>query len=247
MAASTRPMTALSALVEIIATRLGATRPLLVGIAGPVAVGKTTIVSELADALPRRGHAVAVLSTDAFLLANDVLTARGLAMRKGFPESYDRVAMAAALATLRSGAAVQIPVYSHDVYDVVPGARQSVAPADVVLLEGVVALQAPVADVLDLAIYVDAPEASVRQWFFERFARLTAAAAGEPSSFYHRFAALPAEQVRELAVATWDGINAPNLREHIAPSAARADVVVHKAADHAIAAVRLRAAAPTAV
>jgi type I pantothenate kinase len=213
--------------------------PFLVGVAGAVAVGKTTIVSAVARGLESRGRPVRVLSTDAFLLPNGILTERGLLMRKGFPESYDGAAIATTLARLRSGQAATVSVYSHEVYDVVPGVTESVPPADVVLVEGIVALQAPSVEHLDLAIYVDAPEAVVRGWFVERFVRLTEAGASDAASFYHRFAAMPGEQLRQLAEATWDAINGPNLVEHIAPSAANADIVVVKAADHSIADVRV--------
>lgn len=236
-------MEALTALIGLIGEHAATTRPLLVGVAGPVAVGKTTIVATLADALARRARTVAVLSTDAFLLSNDDLNARGLQLRKGFPESYDGDAMRAALATLRRGGSAAVPVYSHEVYDVVPGATQSIAPADVILLEGVVALQPPAADSLDLAVYVDAAEADVREWFVARFLRLTAAAATDASSFYHPFAAVPPEQLQAIAAGTWEAINAPNLHQHIAPSAARADVVVRKGADHAVVEVRVTARA----
>lgn len=232
-------MDANAALIELICGRAAMKWPLLVGLAGPVAVGKTTIVRGLADELARRGHAVEVVSTDAFLLPNATLHARGLQLRKGFPESYDTKAMRTALETLRRGGAAAVPVYSHDVYDVVPGAVQSVGPADVILLEGVVALQPPAADLIDLAVYVEAAESDVREWFVARFLRLTAAAAADASSFYHPFAALPPDQLQAIAGGTWDAINAPNLHRHIAPSATRADVVVRKAADHAVAEVRL--------
>jgi type I pantothenate kinase len=221
-----------AALVEMMAAPARA----VVGVAGPVAVGKTTIVRALAERLTVRGRSVRMLTTDAFLLPNVVLSERGMQMRKGFPESYDAVAMGAALARLDAGAAVAVPVYSHDLYDIVPGARDIVEPADVVLVEGIVALQAPAVDHLDLALYIDADEASVRRWFSQRFSRLTAAAADDPGSFYHR---LPADQLEQLAQATWDAINAPNLHAHIAPSAARADVIVRKADDHSIAEVRV--------
>jgi type I pantothenate kinase len=226
------------ALVEVIAQR-ATTAPFLVGFAGAVAVGKTTIVRAVARGLEARGRRVDVLSTDAFLLSNAVLNERGLLMRKGFPESYDDAAIGDVLRRLRSGAAASVRVYSHDVYDVLPDVTATVGPADVVLVEGVVALQSPVADLVDLAVYVDAPEACVRQWFVERFARLTDDGAHDPTSFYHRLAAMPREQVRQLAEATWEGVNGPNLHAHIAPSAARADIVVVKAPDHSIAELRL--------
>jgi type I pantothenate kinase len=226
---------ALAALIRDRAT----TTPLLVGIAGPVAVGKTTIVRALAAELERHGRDVQVLSTDAFLLSNEALNARGLLMRKGFPESYDAAAIAGALGALRAGTAAEVRIYSHEIYDILPEAGETIAPRDVILVEGIVALQPPTVDHLDLAVYVDAPEAVVREWFVDRFARLTAAAIDDAASFYHPFAALPPEQVRQIAEATWETINGPNLRDHIAPSAARADVVVRKAADHSLAELRV--------
>ncbi len=232
-------MATVATLVDLVRDR-ATTTPYLIGVAGAVAVGKTTIVRALAQGLQAPDRRVQVVSTDSFLLANAVLAERGLLMRKGFPESYDADAMRGALQRLRAGQAAKVRVYSHDVYDIVPDASESIVPAEVILIEGIVALQAPAGEYLDLALYVDADEQIVRGWFVERFLRLTAAAAAQPASFYHPFAQLPAEQVQQIAIATWDTINAPNLHQHIAPSAARADVVVRKAADHSIAELRAR-------
>jgi type I pantothenate kinase len=215
-----------------------ARRPAIVGVSGAVAVGKTAIATHLADRIATHGASVQVISTDAFLLPNSVLAERDLVMRKGFPESYDFGAMLGALAAVQRGEEASIPVYSHATYDVVPGAREPVAAVDVLILEGVVALQPPVRDVLDLGAYVDAPEELVRGWFVDRFLRLTADARDDPTSFYHGLAAVDDAQVRAIADATWDGINAVNLREHIAPSGATADVVIIKGPDHAVLSVR---------
>lgn len=219
------------------------TAPFVVGIAGAVAVGKTTIVAALARELASRGRSVHVLSTDAFLLPNQVLNERGQLMRKGFPETYDNAAIATVLGALRSGKSATINVYSHEVYDILPGATAIVAPADVILVEGVVALQQPIVRHLDLTVYIDAPEEHVRSWFVERFVRLTVAGSTDASSFYHPFASLPGAQVRQLAEGTWDAINGPNLREHNAPSGSEADIVVVKGMDHSIVAVRTAEAA----
>jgi type I pantothenate kinase len=227
----------IAALVDLVRTR-ATTAPYLVGVAGAVAVGKTTIVRALAQGLEAPARRVQVVSTDSFLLANDALNRRGLLMRKGFPETYDADAMRTALQRLRARQAARVCSYSHNVYDIVPDVSESIAPAEVILIEGIVALQSPAREHLDLAVYIDAAEDDVRDWFVARFLRLTAAAAAQPASFYHPFAQLPPEQVREIAVATWDAINAPNLHQHIAPAAAGADVVVRKAADHSIAELR---------
>jgi type I pantothenate kinase len=216
------------------------TTPFLVGVAGAVAVGKTTIVRALAHRLEARGRSVRVVTTDAFLLPNQVLNERGLSLRKGFPESYDHAAIADALRRLRSGQAATVSVYSHDVYDIVAGATDTLLAADVVLVEGVVALQQPAVGYLNLAIYIDAAEAHVREWFVERFAQLTAAGASDASSFYNRLAGMPREQVRQLAEGTWETVNLQNLRDHIAPSAANADIMVMKNADHSVAATVLQ-------
>jgi len=226
-------------LVELIYERAAtATSPFFVGVAGAVAVGKTTIVKALSRGLESRGRRVHVLSTDAFLLPNDVLNERGLLMRKGFPESYDEGAIRSVLGRLRCGEAASVSVYSHDIYDIVPGITQTITVPDVMIVEGVVALQKPTVCLLDLAVYVDAAEENVRKWFVERFIGLTETGARDSSSFYHRFSGTPSEQVQQLAEATWDAINGPNLTRHIAPSLARADIVVVKAADHSIAELR---------
>jgi type I pantothenate kinase len=213
-------------------------RPTVVGVSGAVAVGKTTIATQLADRIAAAGTTVRVISTDAFLLPNAVLADRDLVMRKGFPESYDFGALTTAIATVRRGEPTTIPVYSHAVYDVLPDEREPVDPTDVLIVEGVVSLQLPVRELVDIAIYVEAPEEIVRGWFVERFLRFTDDARIDPASFYHGFARLDTAQVRAIAEATWDGINGPNLHEHIAPSGATADAVVEKGGDHSVVGVR---------
>lgn len=224
------------ALAELVVER-ATTRPFLVGVAGSVSVGKTTMVQTIAARLVARGCSVQVLSTDSFLLPNRVLNARGLLMRKGFPESYDHDAIDAALTQIRSGAPALVPVYAHDVYDIVSDRQQRIEPADIVLVEGIVALQEPIAGRLDLAIYIEAAEEYIRDWYVRRFLELAQAGATDTSSYYHRFAGVPPQQLRQLATNTWDSINGPNLHDHIAPSATRADIVVVKAADHSITAL----------
>jgi type I pantothenate kinase len=215
--------------------------PVIVGVAGAVAVGKTTIASELAARIAGDGKRVHVVSTDAFLLSNAELAARDILMRKGFPESYDVAMLVQTIASVREGVTTNIPVYSHAIYDLVPGEVDLIEPIDVLIVEGVIALQPAVRNVLDLAIYVDAPEEVVRGWFVDRFVRLTADARDDATSFYHMFATMESVQVRDIAEATWDGINGVNLREHIAPTMDSADVVIEKAPEHIVVAVRSRA------
>ena len=233
-------MGSLNAVVEAISARARTRTPVIVGIAGPVAAGKTTVATAIADELATGGSLVRVLTTDSFLFPNAELAARDLVMRKGFPETYDDDAIAHVLGRLRRGEPATAPVYSHVTYDIVPGQVLNVEPSDVVLIEGVIALQPSVRRHLDLAIYVDADEEFVREWFVERFVRLTEASRNDETSFYHRFAALPREQLRRLAEGTWDGINGPNLHEHIAPTKAHADLVVSKDADHTVTRVETR-------
>lgn len=221
-------------LADVVAVRL-ADRSQLIGISGAVAVGKSTISRELAVRLRDRGRTVDVVATDGFLHPNAVLAERDLLSRKGFPESFDAGALRVFCAAVKDGAAsVNVPAYSHVVYDVDPDGTFVLEHPDVVVLEGVVALQPPAVDLLDVAVYVDAAEDDVRRWFTDRFLALTAEAEDDPASFYRMFAGMDEAQVRSVAEGTWDGINGPNLRAHIAPSRARAAIVVRKAADHTI-------------
>lgn len=228
-----------AALADAVSDAFGSRAPHIVGIGGAVAVGKSTIARELAEELERRGRRVAVVATDAFLLPNAVLHERGLGLRKGFPETFDLEAVNGFIREVRSGAeTIGVPVYSHETYDILPNRTLEIERPDVVLLEGVIALHESVAAAVDVALYVDADEPIVREWFVERFRRLTTAARDDPSSFYHGFSGLPEDQLTALAMSTWESINGVNLREHILPSRARAAIVVEKEADHGIAAVR---------
>jgi type I pantothenate kinase len=220
------------------ASREGSPRPFLVGVAGPVAVGKSVLARAVASAVESRGRRVAVVSTDGFLLPNAVLAGRGLDARKGFPESYDTAGLEAFVSDLRSGRAqVLVPVYSHEHYDVVDGEVQVVRDADVVIVEGVNALQPPLAAHLDLAIYVDADEEDVFRWYASRFEALRAGDV-DAHPFYRRLAALADDDLQVLARLVWDEVNGRNLREHILPSRGRADLVVGKRADHQIESIR---------
>jgi type I pantothenate kinase len=221
-----------------LAARLAAHRQpgetLVVGITGAVAVGKTTLARQLAEALAPAGH-VEIVSTDGFLKPNAVLEAQGLMMRKGFPESFDAPAMAAALAGLKSGA-VTVPAYSHAIYDVDPAAGRTISGADVVLVEGLGLAPGEMGQrpPLDLLVYIDTEEADVLGWFLDRFMGLWEAAADDPASFYARFRHMTEAQARDFAVQVWNGINRPNWLEHIARAKPVADIVVKKAADHGL-------------
>lgn len=208
--------------------------PLVVGITGSVAVGKTTLARQIAEGLPAH-LMVDIISTDGFLKPNAVLEAEGLAMRKGFPESFDRAALASALATVKSGP-VTVPTYSHSIYDVDPAAARTVAGADIVLVEGL--SLAPDAagrrPPLDVLVYIDAAEEDIVAWFLARFMGLWAAAATDPASFYARFRHMSEAEARQFALSVWNGINRPNWLEHIARARDVADIVVVKALDHSL-------------
>ena len=215
--------------------------PVLVGIAGGVAVGQTTLARAVRDDLADRS--VDVVATDGFLLPNAELGARGLLARKGFPESYDVAAFRAFLAGARAGRLpLRVPCYSHVTYDV-HGSRE-VGCVDVLIVEGVNALSAG-ADLLDVGVYLDADEADLEAWYQRRFLELTAAAADDPSSFYRVFVGLDGARVAGVADDVWRTVNRPNLRDHIAPSAATARLVIRKGADHAVRAVEVRDDGPT--
>ena len=224
-------MDPLETLAELIRERATPDRrPLLVGMAGSVAVGKSTAAAEVAARLdPLR---VQIVSTDGFLLPNAVLAARGLSMRKGFPESYDAERLLRFLADVRSGQPADAPVYSQELYDVLPDRVHRVADVDVVVVEGVNALQPPYADSYDLTVYVDADEDDIIRWYVERFQALRADAVQREDSFFRVFADGDETEVAAIATMVWRSINGVNLHEHIEPTRDTADVVLRKGPDH---------------
>lgn len=229
-------------LATAVSERLKGGGPHVVGIGGAVAVGKSTIAEGLSETLTAMGHRVAVVGTDAFLFPNDLLNERGLAMRKGAPETFDLEGLASFLEDARNGERVEHPVYSHHAYDIVPGESVVLEAADVIVLEGVVALHAAVVPFVDVTIYVEADVTIVRDWFIERFLRMVSLASSDPMSFYGAFEGWSPEQVRSIAEATWDGINGPNFTEHIADTRENADLVLAKDPDHSFAVVNIRPA-----
>jgi type I pantothenate kinase len=209
--------------------------PVLVGVAGGVAAGKSTTADALRHHLEAAGRTVGLLATDAFLWPNAELERRSLTMRKGFPQSYDVEALVAALRQLRAGRTVELPVYSHRTYDRVAGETSVIdGTTDVVVVEGVNALQPEVAAELDASIYVDAQEADARTWFLRRFGELCDGARDDPGSFYAPLASVDDDVRHRVADAAWEGINLVNLREHIGPTRSRATWVLRKGPDHAV-------------
>jgi len=228
--------------------------PFVIGVAGSVAVGKSTtarILKELLSRWPGTPQ-VELVTTDGFLRDNADLQRRDLLQRKGFPESYHRRALLRFVAEVKSGAAeVRAPVYSHLTYDIVPGGSTVVRRPDVLIVEGLNVLQVPrrrndgradlsVSDFFDFSVYVDAPVEDLRRWYVERFLRLRQTAFADPDSYFHRYAALTDEQARETALRIWTEINEPNLRENILPTRDRATLVLTKGENHAVTRIRLR-------
>lgn len=245
-------VTASQSLYQVTDTFLGqpaAKVPYIIGVAGSVAVGKST-TSRVLQALLSRWPAhpkVDLITTDGFLYSNAELERRQLLDRKGFPESYNLRQMLAFLAAVKSGdLEVEAPVYSHESYDVVAGASNLVAQPDIVIVEGLNVLQAGagstvfVSDFFDFSVYVDADEADIKTWYIERFMTLRETVFRDPKAYFHRYARLGEAEAIETADEIWESINGPNLRQNILPTRERAHLILEKHQDHSIRRVRLR-------
>ena len=223
--------------------------PYVIGVAGSVAVGKSTlsrVLKALLSHWPNHPR-VDLVTTDGFLLPQRELEARGLTQRKGFPESYDVRRLLRFLADVKSGLPeVTAPIYSHLAYDVVPGEYQTVHQPDIVIVEGLNVLQTGsrhtmfVSDFFDFSIYVDANESDIEQWYIERFMKLRATVFQNPDSYFHRYAGLNNAEAEATARRIWETINLVNLRENVLPTRERAHLVLEKGRDHAVRRVRLR-------
>jgi type I pantothenate kinase len=224
--------------------------PFIIGVAGSVAVGKSTISRLLKELLSRWEGTprVEMITTDGFLYPNAELERRGIMSRKGFPESYDRLALLKFVADIKSGApSVSAPVYSHLVYDIVPGETNTVNNPDVLIVEGLNVLQSPgagqdlaLSDFFDFKIYVDAETENISQWFLARFDQLRETAFTNPASYFHKYAEMPYEKALATANEIWATINLPNLIENILPTRTRATLVLQKGSQHAVERVLLR-------
>lgn len=226
----------------------------VIAIAGSVAVGKSTAARVIQALLARWPHhpKVDLVTTDGFLYPNAVLESKGLMNRKGFPESYDLRALLQFLRDLKSGQpVVEVPVYSHEAYDIVPDKKKTIRQPDIVIVEGLNVLQTTdgrggpdprtfVSDFFDFSIFIDAKEEHIRQWYVDRFLTFQKTVFQNPSSYFHRYANLNREEARQTALQIWESINAVNLRQNILPTRDRAHLILEKVEDHSVSSVQLR-------
>lgn len=224
--------------------------PFVIGVAGSVAVGKSTtsrVLRELLSLHPDTPR-VALVTTDGFLWPTEELERRGILHRKGFPESYDRRALLRFVTQVKSGVSpVKAPAYSHLHYDRIMGEYQTVDSPDVVILEGLNVLQPPatgsaiaVSDLFDFSIYVDAKPEHIAHWYVERFLTLQKGAFANPQSYFHRYSSLSEADARREASRIWSEVNEPNLIHNIAPTRPRASLILRKEADHRVHSILLR-------
>jgi len=217
-------------------------RPFVLAVAGSVAVGKSTFARVLRALLAQTGRTVELVATDGFLWPTAILEKRVLMRRKGFPESYDLERMLVFLAELKEGKSeLGVPVYSHELYDIVPGQFQTITQPQVLILEGLNVLQessrnsaAVAADYFDFSVYLDADENDVEQWYVARFSVLQRTVFQRPTSYFHHLKDLRPAEVRKTGQEIWRSINLPNLLQNIQPTRERASVILRKGQSHAV-------------
>ena len=228
--------------------------PYIIGVAGSVAVGKSTTARVLQALLARWSPRpkVDLVTTDGFLFSNAVLEREGLMQKKGFPESYDLPKLLAFLSDIKAGRRpVRAPVYSHLTYDIIPNEWVEVDRPDILIVEGVNVLQTGklprdgkavpfVSDYFDFSVYIDADEPVLRNWYIKRFLALRDTAFHDPRSYFHRYAPLSDEEATATALAIWERTNLANLEDNILPTRPRATLILRKGADHVVESVALR-------
>lgn len=225
--------------------------PFIIGIAGSVAVGKSTtarVLQKVLSMLPGKPK-VDLVTTDGFLYPNQVLIDRGMLNRKGFPESYDTKRLLSFLSAMKSGEeSYEVPVYSHVEYDIMRDKTQLVAKPDILIVEGINVLQVNsvvgnnvfVSDYFNYSIYVDAAEHDIRNWYIDRFESLRATSFQKPDSYFHRFADMNPAESKAMATNIWNEINKPNLDRNILPTRYRADLILEKGSHHFVKKVKVK-------
>ncbi|GMA48015.1 type I pantothenate kinase [Tetragenococcus muriaticus] len=223
--------------------------PFIIGIAGSVAVGKSTTARLLQTLLSRLfpKQDVQLITTDGFLYPNRVLEERGIMDRKGFPESYDMERLIKFLNSVKSHEKdLKIPLYSHKSYDIVEGEYETISQPDILIVEGINVFQLPanqqiyVSDFFDFSIYVDADPALIERWYLERFESLLDTAFQDPSNYYYEYAMGDRKEALDMAKSVWKNVNLKNLKEYILPTRSRADIILHKTDYHKIDQILLR-------
>ena len=217
-------------------------QPFIIGVSGSVAVGKSTTSRLLQILLSRTfsNATVELVTTDGFLYPNAHLQEQNLLKRKGFPESYNMGLLLDFLDNIKNGKDYQIPVYSHEIYDIVPDEKQYVTAADFVIVEGINVFQNPqnerlyMTDFFDFSIYVDAEVENIETWYLDRFKKLLTLAKEDPNNYYHPFTSQPENKVMEFAQNVWKSINLVNLQDYIEPTRNRAEIILHKTENHEI-------------
>jgi type I pantothenate kinase len=223
--------------------------PYVIGIAGSVAVGKSTLARLLQTILAQyyKDKQVDLITTDGFLYPNEVLEDKGLMERKGFPESYDMHRLVTFMGDVKSGKKnIKVPKYSHEVYNIVPGEYQVIDQPDILIVEGINTLQLPAnekiyaSDFFDFSFYVDAEPEKIEKWYLQRFGILVDTAFKDPDNFYNVFADVERSEAFAYAKRVWKEVNLRNLMDYILPTRFRADVILHKTTDHFIDQILLR-------
>lgn len=217
-------------------------RPFIIGISGSVAVGKSTTSRLLQLLISRtfKDSHVELVTTDGFLYPNEKLIQNGILNRKGFPESYDMESLLNFLDTIKNGITAKIPIYSHEIYDIVPNQLQTIETPDFLILEGINVFQNQqnhrlyMNDYFDFSIYIDAENKQIEEWYLQRFNSLLQLAEADPSNYYHKFTQVPPHKAMELAKDIWKTINLVNLEKYIEPTRNRADFIIHKGKHHKI-------------
>lgn len=217
-------------------------RPFIIGISGSVAVGKSTTSRLLQLLLARtfKHSKVEMVTTDGFLFPNQTLIEQGILNKKGFPESYNMELLLNFLDAMKNGHSAEIPMYSHEIYDIVPDQKQSIAAPDFLIVEGINVFQNPqnqrlyMTDYFDFSIYIDANIKDIETWYLDRFQALLTLAKKDSSNYYHKFTHLSKAEALDFSRNIWKTINLVNLAHYIEPTRNRADIIIHKSSNHKI-------------